>query len=186
MRPIRAVLAGLVLAAATMTPAALAESANGPGYVDGKMFRALIDEDQEVVEVNLEGAILDALAKKRSEDAEDEGANDLFAKLKSIHAVIGHVKGPASAALSLVQQTDQKLVGQGWQRITRIKDESTILSVLTHTSAGRVDGLVALIFDAEDGELVFANLAGEIDITRIGEIGDRVNVPGLGNVPGLR
>jgi hypothetical protein len=49
-----------------------------------------------------------------------------------------------------------------------------------------VDGLVALIFDADDGQLIFANLAGEIDITRLGEIGDRLNVPGLGDVPGLR
>jgi hypothetical protein len=33
--------------------------------VDGAMFRALIDEDQEIIEVNLEGAILrSALAKK--------------------------------------------------------------------------------------------------------------------------
>jgi hypothetical protein len=183
MTPIRAALAGLVLATASL--AAAAARAEAPGYVDGAMFRALIDEDQEVVEVNLEGAILDALSKQKGED-DDPEASDLFGKLKSIHAVIGHVKGPATAALTLVQQTDQKLVAKGWQRITRIKDDSTVLSVLTHTSAGRVDGLVALIFDADDGQLIFANLAGEIDITRLGEIGDRLNVPGLGDVPGLR
>ena len=84
---------------------------------------------------------------------------------------------------SIVQQTDQKLAGAGWQRITRIKDESSTMSVLTHTVGDRVNGLVVLIFDRDDKQLVFANLAGEIDITRLGEIGERFNVPGLNSVP---
>jgi len=93
------------------------------------------------------------------------------------------VKGPASSALAIVQQTDQKLAGAGWQRITRIKDDSSTMSVLTHTVGDRVDGLVVLVFNRNDKQLIFANLAGEIDITRLGEIGDRFNVPGLDSVP---
>ena len=65
-------------------------------------------------------------------------------------------------------------------------DETSKISVLTHTVAGRVDGLVALIFDSSDEELAFANLAGEIDVTQLGEIGKRFNVPGLDQVPGAR
>lgn len=157
--------------------------ASSPGYVDGAVFRALIDEDQEVVEVNLDGAILQALANSKSD--EDHGnSKDLFGKLTSIHAVIGTVKGPASAALALVQKTEQKLASSGWQRITRIKDESSTISVLTHTAGDRVDGLVALIFDSDDKELVFANLAGDIDISRLGEIGEHFNVP-LQGIPGV-
>ena len=49
-----------------------------------------------------------------------------------------------------------------------------------------VVGLVVLIFDSKDKELVFANLAGEIDVTKLGEIGERLNVPGLDQVPGAR
>ena len=168
---------------------ALAQSGKPPapsassGYVDGAMFRALIDEDQEVVEVNLEGAILQALSRSKGEDGESDDSKALFGKLKSIHAVIGTVKGPASAGMAAIQQTDQKLAGQGWQRITRVKDATSSLSVLTHTVGDRVDGLVVLIFDMDDKELVFANLAGEIDITRLGEIGERFNVPGLDHVP---
>jgi hypothetical protein len=179
-------LAGWALCGAALAPAALAAPPAGgstSGYVDGAMFRALIDENQEIVEVNLEGAILQAIAKSKSEDHED--SKDLFGKLKSIHAVIGKVKGPAAAALTLVQQTDQKLVGMGWQRITRIKDETSTVSVLTHTVGDKVDGLVALIFDSDDKELVFANLAGEIDITRLGEIGETLDVPGLNKLPGV-
>jgi Domain of unknown function (DUF4252) len=153
------------------------------GYVDGAMFRALIDEDQAILEVNLEGAILRALSRGKGEDDDDDESKELFSKLKSIHAIIGTVKGPASNAMAVVQQTDRKLAGSGWQRIAKIKDESSTMSVLTHTVGDRVDGLVVLIFNREDKELVFANLAGEIDITRLGEIGERFNVPGLDAVP---
>jgi hypothetical protein len=169
-----------------LTARAETQVATSGGYVDGTMFRALVDDTQDVVEVNLDGAILQALAKSGS-DAHDKGdAKDLFAKLKSIHAVIGTVKGPAEAALALVQKTDQRLVAAGWQRVTRITDATSTISVLTHTVADKVDGLVALIFDSKDKELVFANLAGEIDITQLGEIGERLNVPGLDQVPGAR
>jgi len=173
------------------TSATLAVRAETPvvvsgGYVDGTMFRALVDDTQDVVEVNLDGAILQALAKSGSNEPKPGDAKDLFAKLKSIHAVIGTVKGPAEAALALVQKTDQKLVAAGWQRVTRITDATSTVSVLTHTVADKVDGLVALIFDSKDKELVFANLAGEIDVTQLGEIGKRLNVPGLDQVPGAR
>ena len=189
MRPTALALAASLLAIA---PGALAQAPSPspasalPGYVDGSMFRALIDEDQEIIEVNLDGAILQALAKSKSDDPTTDDSSDLFTKLKSIHAVIGTVKGPASAGASAVQKTDQALLGKGWQRIARIKDDTSTVSVLTHTSNDRVDGLVVLTFDTEDKELVFANLAGEIDVTRLGEIGDRLNFPGLGDVPGVR
>jgi hypothetical protein len=139
------------------TAASLATHAETPGtsggYIDGAMFRALVDDTKDVVEVNLDGAIL---------------------------------QGPASEALALVQKTDKKLVAAGWQRITRITDSTSTISVLTHTVGDRVDGLVALIFSSDDKELVFANLAGEIDVSQLGEIGKRLNVPGLDQVPGAR
>ena len=59
-------------------------------------------------------------------------------------------------------------------------------STLTHTVSNKVDGLVVLMFDSGDRELVFANLAGEIDVTQLGEIGKRLNVPGLDQVPSPR
>jgi hypothetical protein len=189
MNPLRTtVLTSLVMLVASATTAARAEPpvATSGGYVDEGMFRALIDENQEIVEVNLDGAILQALAKSGGSDHGSDDAKDLFAKLKSIHAVIGTVKGPAEEALALVQKTDKKLSSSGWQRVTRVADATSTVSVLTHTVSDKVDGLVVLIFDSKDKELVFANLAGEIDITRLGEIGERFNVPGLGQVPGAR
>jgi hypothetical protein len=184
MKPLRALSVSFVLAAAPVVPAfAEPPASSSAGYVAADAFRALIDENEEVVEVNLEGPILQAVANSKSDG--DAESKELFGKLKAIHAVIGTVKGPASEALALVQKTDQKLASAGWQRIARIKDESSTVSVLTHMNGDRIDGLVALIFDTDDKELVFANLAGEIDLNRIGEIGDRLHVPGLNSVPGL-
>ncbi len=190
---IRTTAFALILLGSQATLAARAGSpAISGGYVDGAMFRELVDDSKDVVEVNLDGAILQALAKSGSHDhdgddaKDDKDTKDLFGKLKSIHAVIGTVKGPSAEALALVKKTDQRLVAAGWQRITRVTDATSTITVLTHTVADRVDGLVALIFDSDDKELVFANLAGEIDVSKLGEIGERLNVPGLDQVPGAR
>jgi hypothetical protein len=153
--------------------------------VDGKMFRDLVDENQELVEVNIEGPMLKALAKNKRDDG-DASAMELIGNLKAVHAVIGTVKGPASSALTLVQQTDQKLAASGWQRVTRIKDDTDWVSVLTHVSGDQIDGLVVLTFESDEKELVFVNLAGPIDLSKLGEIGELVNVPGLEHVPGAR
>ncbi|HVQ35491.1 MAG TPA: DUF4252 domain-containing protein [Candidatus Bathyarchaeia archaeon] len=176
-----------LLLAVVMVLAALPAVAEGPapshpGYVDGSMFRKLVDENDEITEVDLDEAMLKALGKKKRED--EPGERELFANLVAVHAVIGKVKGPASNAMALVQQTDQKLDSMGWRRITRIKDETTSLSVLTHVSGEQIDGLVVLIFDAEDREIVFANLAGQIDLDKLGAIGERFDVPGLEHIPG--
>jgi len=200
MNPLRtAAFALIVLGAQAAIAAPDPKPAPTPGgYVDGAVFRELVDDTKDVVEINLDGAILQALANSKGRERDDEDppdaediqdakdTKDLFAKLKSIHAVIGTVKGPAAAAAAVVQQTDQRLVASGWQRITRITDSTSTISVLTHTVSGQIDGLVALIFDSSDKELVFANLAGEIDITKLGEIGERFNLPGLDQVPGAR
>ena len=173
MNPFRTTTLALLVILGTAATTAHAETtvATSGGYVDESTFRALLDDNQDVVEVNLEGAILQALAKNGSSDHETRGTKDLFAKLKSIHAVIGTVKGPPEAALELVQKTDKKLGAAGWQRVTRITDATSTISALTHSVADKVDGLVVLIFDIEDKDLVFANLSGEIDVTRLEETG---------------
>ncbi len=181
MRTVLVVLAAAVVSIAS-AHAAGGSAASHPGFVDGAVFRTLIDEDKEIVEINIEGPTLQALCNKKDDDPD---ARELFCQLKAIHAVIGSVRGPAANALTLVRQTDEKLAASGWQRITRIKDENTWVSVLTHVTGDQIDGLVALIFDSEDKEIVFANLAGPVDLTRLGEIGDRLNVPGLDHIPGV-
>ena len=193
MKSLGSTALALCVLAAPATIAARAETpAPSSGFVDGSAFRELLDETQDVIEVDLDGAILQAMAgsgqkrhdgDNRDRDRDDENAKNLFAKLKSIHAVIGTVKGPAADALALVKKTDQRLVASGWQRITRISDATSTVSVLTHTVGGRIDGLVALMFDREDKEIVFANLAGEIDVTQLGAIGERLDLPGLDQVP---
>lgn len=186
MNPLRASAFALLLVGSSAAIAVRAASpvAISGGYVDAAMFRALIDDTKDVVEIDLDGSLLQALAKAGRDDKTADHTKDVFTKLKSIHAVIGTVKGPADDALALVQKTDQKLIAAGWQRVTRISDATSKISVLTHTVGDKVDGLVALIFDSKDNELVFANLAGEIDVTQLGEIGKHFSVPGLDQVPG--
>jgi hypothetical protein len=182
MRTVPLILAAVALAAGRAVAEAPAPSAPAT-HVDGSILRTLIDEDQEITEVDLDGVMLQAIANSKGEEGCAKG---LISSLTGVHAVIGTVKGPAENALTLVKQTDQSLIAKGWKRVTRIKDETSWVSVLTHLAGDKIDGLVALIFDTEDKELVFVNLTGAIDITNIGEIGECLNVPGLEHVPGAK
>jgi hypothetical protein len=42
-----------------------------------------------------------------------------------------------------------------------------------------VDGLVVLVFDKDEGEVVFANLVGTIDLAKIGDLDGTLDIPGL-------
>ena len=42
-----------------------------------------------------------------------------------------------------------------------------------------IQGLTVMVIDMEEGELVFANIAGTLDLAAIQEIGDGLGIPGI-------
>jgi hypothetical protein len=42
-----------------------------------------------------------------------------------------------------------------------------------------IQGLVVLIMDHGDGTMVFANIAGRVDLASLAEVGEAFGVPGL-------
>jgi len=56
------------------------------------------------------------------------------------------------------------------------------VDVFTLTPNKTIEGLVVLVINQEDGEVVFANLAGTIDLAKIGDMENTLHVPGLDKV----
>ena len=172
-------LATLALALALGPPAAAADEDHRrhPGYVDGSAFVALATPEATTVEISLHGAMLRALT------AIDPELAKLASGLQSIHAVILELGegGPRAKGRELVVGTEKQLLGRGWERITRIKDEGSDVVVLVRTIDDRIQGLVVMVSSTEDegGELVFANLAGNLDLAAIAALGERMEIPGL-------
>lgn len=149
------------------------------GVVDGRAFADLARDEDSVVEVHLSGALLSTLA---SADSKDEGFGAFLRGLRSIEAYIVEL-GSDSARLEraerLVRDTEAKLDRQGWERIARVREKSSNVNILVRHDEPFIDGLVILVVDRESGDVVFANIAGRIDLARLGDLGRVVNLPGL-------
>lgn len=161
-------------------PVCAAEAAHvkHPGFVDGSAFLALASDDCTTVEVNLHGAILRAVL------AFDPELKELVAGLESIHAVVLGCEGNgrAAKALDLMRQTERKLSDRDWEVLTRVKDGESNVTVLVLNDEESIEGLVVLVADAGGDEIVFANIAGTIDLAAIAKLGESLDIPGLDQV----
>jgi hypothetical protein len=171
------VLLFLVLASLLAIPAwAADEHKKHPGYVDGSLLLSLADDDTGSVEVTLHGPLLQALMSF------DPELKELAGELKSIHAVVLDLDegdtGSWKKGRDLLLKTEKDLLSRGWSRITKIQDEGSNVSVLVLSDEETIGGLVVLVSD-EGGELVFANIAGNIDLAAISKLGEKLDIPGL-------
>jgi hypothetical protein len=147
-----------------------------PGYVDCSMLQGLGGDDAGSVEVTLHGALLKALLSV------DPELKQLAGGLQSIHAVVVDL-GQDRADLfekgrAQLLRAEKSLVGRGWERITKIQDSGANVSVLVLSDEEKIDGLVVLVA-GEDGELVCANIAGDVDLAAIAKLGEKLDIPGL-------
>jgi len=171
------VMLGAVLASGLVFPAwAADEHKKHPGYVDGSVLLSLADDDTGSVEVTLHGPLLEALMSF------DPELKELAGELKSIHAVVLDLDEDEAdrwkKGRDLLLRTEKDLVSRGWMRITKIQDEGANISVLVLSDDETIGGLVVLV-SGEDGELVFANIAGNIDLAAISKLGEKLDIPGL-------
>lgn len=176
---LRAAAAATILFAAIVPLRAEDRLASSPGFVDGSAFADLAGEDGEITEINLSGQLLRTIA---SVDAEDQGFGDLVRNLKSISAYIVELGSDAAKiekAARLVRDIEARLERQSWERIARVREKTSNVNVWIRSSEPHIDGLVVLVLDRDGGSVVFANIAGRIDLARLGELGRRLDVPGL-------
>jgi hypothetical protein len=167
------------LAAPCRAAAADPDVSRLPGFVDGAAFCDLAGEDSEVVEVHLGPSLLSALAKGAADSK--EGAA-LLSGLRSISACVVDLEGDkdrTAKASKLVADAEARLERQGWERLARVREKGERVNVFVLNDNDVIRGLTILIIDRDEGQTVFVNLAGTIDLAKIGEIGDTLDVPGL-------
>ena len=177
---------GILTAAILATGIVMAvdpETAKLPGYVDGAPFLDLASEDGELVEVSLPRSVLSMFCG--SEQGKDESdVSGIACGLEWIGAVVIEIGAEAAneyQAQELIEKTEKKLLGKGWERLARVQEDGEVLKVLMLPSGRSVLGLVVLI--VEEHEIVFANVAGNIDMAQLRKLGDQMDIPGLENLP---
>jgi len=179
MKPnqIRACALGLMLLAGMLLtgPAEAAQKSRPPGFVDGSMLIDLAGEDALTVEISLHGALLKAITKFDSE------LDSLAGGLESIQAVILDLE-EVSSADKIREQVDEMQRGlrrEGWERLARVKESGSVVNIFVLNDVDTIQGLVVLIVDENDKQVVFANVAGVLDLAAIEKLGDGLGIPGL-------
>jgi hypothetical protein len=166
-------LALLLVCAVAGAPAA--QAAKGRGFVDSKPFVEIAGEDAVMVEIDLSGAILQTLA------GINEDLHDLVGGLESIHAVVMELNGSGRSdrARKTILEIEKDLKQRSWQRLALVREEDGEVRVLVLADGEAIQGLTVMVIDMEEGELVFANIAGTLDLAAIQQIGDGLGIPGI-------
>ena len=157
------------------------EVARLEGYVDGSSFAALSDPEGSRVEISLPGKILRPFCGAlKSQDPE----LDVACGLEWIGAVILEFEEATpnlQRARALVEKTESGLQAKGWERLAVVQEKDELVRVLMLVSGDKVQGLVVFVVGAD--EIVFANVAGDIDMNRLGALAERMDIPGLEVLP---
>jgi len=60
-----------------------------------------------------------------------------------------------------------------------VREKEARINVYIRNDDEVIDGLVVLVVDPEESRVVFANIAGRIDLADLGKLSDTLDVPGL-------
>jgi len=156
-------------------PAQAGDRSRPPGYVDGSALIARAGEDALTVEISLHGALLRAITRA---DAELE---KMAGGLEMIHAVIIDLEHAESKekVLQVVADIQAELRSKGWERLARIQEGSSHINVMLLNNEDTIQGLVVLVVNQDEQQVVFANVAGVLDLAAIERLGEELDIPGL-------
>jgi hypothetical protein len=177
-----------VLLAVTAAHAAPAPGDPPPpaGYVDGSAFAKFATEDGELIEVNVSGRILRALAGSMGTEGDPDAKKfgEMLGGLHSIRAIVTEIDAARVAeAGKLIESVAADLARKGWEEIAKVRSKSEKIRVLGLPVGDKFGGLtVMLVDDDEDGtgkQLIFANIAGPFDLSQLRSLEGSLNVPGL-------
>jgi hypothetical protein len=173
------VLLLVVGCAVGQAPAAKPELEKLPGFFDCAVFKEIGDGDEPLrVEINLSGPLLDVITRSLGEEL-----GPALGGLEALHAVILQLDGEARArARETITKTRGALEKKGWQQLAIVREESSEVNVLVLADGEVIRGLLVLVIDADEGEVVCANVAGVIDLAALELFADEIDIPGLDEV----
>ena len=153
---------------------AAAEKQRSPGFVEGDVFLDLVGDENVKIEVSISKSLINIITS-----AHDQLKN-LAGGLESITAIVADLgPGTEKKALEKIRSIDRRLAGEGWERVARVRDEGTEVKVLVLNDGEAIEGLVVMMIEREERELIFVNIAGRMDPRAIQMLSEGLDIPGL-------
>jgi hypothetical protein len=170
-------LLGLLLVVGlALAPGAAAQ--RGPGFIGTQSFIDIAGDDGVTLQISIGPSLLKMIPRS------DPELQRLLGGLQSVEMVILDLnrRGVADRARTALRDTESRLLKRGWERLVLVREDETDLRVLILNDETSIQGLVLMVIDTDEGQMIFANIAGELDLSALEEIGDAVGVPHLGDI----
>ncbi len=172
-----------VVAAAVLLLVFAAPSASGQeARLQIKNLEKLADKAAEVVDVTLDGPMLQLAAKFMSDERspEEGSARELVRKLKGIYVKSFEFDDEGQYSQADVDLIRAQLRSPGWQRIVdvRSKRDHENDEVYLMGAAENIQGMA--IISAERRELTVVNIVGPIDVDKLSQLEGNLGIPHLG------
>jgi hypothetical protein len=141
-------------------------------------FDKLAARASDVVDVNVDGALLRFAGKFFSDDDKDEAkVKKLVAGLKGIYVKSFEFKKPGEYTAADVDTFRAPLKGSDWQRIVGVHSsaDGETVEVYVKNEGKGIGGLA--IIAMEPKELTLVNIVGNIDLDSLSELGGKFGIP---------
>lgn len=168
------ILLSLVLLAATF-----AANAQDAARLRFEKLNGLETRAQDVVEVNIEGKLLDlakrVLAKNKDEDAKKVG--QAISGLKAIYVRVYTFANENEYNVADVEEIRSQLNAPGWEKLANVrsKKNNQKVDVYTMFSGDVMSGVAVVVSEAKS--IAVVNVIGPIDIDLLAELGGKMNIP---------
>ncbi len=149
--------------------------------LDIKNLEPVAKKACEVVDVNLDGALLKLAAKFMTAEDDREGL-EIVKNLKGIYVKNFEFDKPGEYSQADVEAIRGQLQKPSWSRIvstqTKHEGETTEIYMMMAPDGGTVLGMA--IINAEPKELTLVNIVGPIDIDKLSALEGKMGIPHLG------
>ena len=175
MKPIQQII---TIGALTAWCAIAAAADNHPGYVDFSGLRGLVNTEP-VVEVTLREPLLRLITETIPVD--DEEAVNFVSRLLNVRLhVYEDIGGNVRQVADNMDGIAADLDSEGWERVVRIREDDDQVDIFLRVSEDDdiVYGIAVMIV-SDDGEMVLANIAGNISFDDISALGRRFDIEAL-------
>ncbi|HUX61215.1 MAG TPA: DUF4252 domain-containing protein [Ignavibacteriaceae bacterium] len=149
-----------------------------PGYFNFGDLSHFIQGDN-VTEVNIDSHLLGMMSGS-AEDSNDDFSNIVHGlKLVKVYSFDVKMK-EQKELLSKMNKMDENLTSNNWNRIVKVKEpgEYTFVYIKPAVNNKEISGLVVATFE-KDGKATFVNIVGNINMSDIGKLSHKFNIPSL-------
>ena len=142
-------------------------------------FDGLASRARDVVEVNIDGKLLD-LAKRVTVKVNDEKARKValaISELKGIYVRVYNFENENEYNMADVDQVRAQLSGPGWSKLANVrsKKNNQRVDVYTLFNGDKMDGVAVVI--SESKSIALVNVVGMIDLEMLMELSGKLNIP---------